>query len=177
MAGKLCVYIRDTKQPADLYDSSPHWFAVSIREVGSLGPLCWKGTNYNWVWMPFKGEFGKVAGEYEVPAGTYLVKGYAMCSNVVTNVAWVQVKDDETVGVNLVTTAVSFCLRAAMLGAVMGTAIVEGKDIPIAKIAPAEVAAFEKAANALVAKLPRDIGIPLMAIEELRKRLTETPKG
>ena len=61
-----------------------------------------------------------------------------MCSNVVTNVAWVQVKDDETVGVNLVTTAVSFCLRAAMLGAVMGTAIVEGKDIPIAKIAIAK---------------------------------------
>jgi hypothetical protein len=177
MAGKLCIYVRDRQHPADLYDSTAHWFAVSIHEVGSNGPLCWKGVNYNWVWLPFQGEFGRVAGEYEVPAGTYLVKGYAMCSNVVTHVAWVQVNDGETASVNLVPTTVLFCLQAATIGAVLGTAIVGGKDIPIAEIAPAEVKAFEKAASALANKLPKELGIPLMTVEELRKQFRETPKG
>jgi hypothetical protein len=177
MAGKICVYIRDRQHPADLYDSSIHWYAVSIQEIGSNSPLYWKGVNYNWVWLPFNGEFGKVAGEFEVPAGTYLVKGYAFCSNVVTHVAWVQVNDGETVSVNLVPTTVYFCLHAAKLGAVLGTARVNDKDIPIAKIAPAEVEAFEKAANALAAKLPKEAGMQLMSVEELQKRLRETPQG
>lgn len=177
MAGKICVYVRDTKHPADLYDSTLHWYAISIHEVGSNSPLCWKGVNYNWVWLPFNGELGKVAGEFEVPAGTYLVKGYAFCHNVVTHVAWVQVNDGETISVNLVPTPVSFCLMATTLGAVLGTANVEGKDIPIAKIAPVEVAAFEKAANALAAKLPKEAGMPLMAIDELRRQFINTPKG
>jgi hypothetical protein len=176
MAGKICVYIRDTKHPSDLYDSTGHWYAVSIHEVGSNGPLCWKGVNYNWVWLPFNGEFNKVAGEFEVPAGTYLVKGYAMCSNVVTHVAWVQVNDGEIIPVNLVPTTVPFCLLAANLGVVLGTAKVNNKDIPIAEIAPAEVQAFEKAVNALVAKLPKEEGIQLMSVDELKKRLREVKK-
>lgn len=177
MAGKICVYIRDKQDPADLYDSSSHFFAVSIHEIGSNKPLCWKGVNYNWVWLPFQGEFGRVAGEYEVPAGEYLVKGYAMCSNVITHMAWVQVSDGETVSVNLLPTTVAFCLQAATIGVALGTAKVDGKDIPVAKIAPEEAAAFEKAATALAVKLGKETGIPLMSIEELRKRLAETPKG
>ncbi|MCX5645112.1 MAG: hypothetical protein NTZ17_10590 [Phycisphaerae bacterium] len=176
MAGKLCVYIRDTQHPADLYDSSTHWYAVSIHEVGSNSPLCWKGVNYSWVWLPFNGEFSRVAGEFEVPAGTYLVKGYAFCSNVVTHVAWVQVNDGEVSSANLVPTTVLFCILAARLGVALGTARVEGKDVPIAKIAGAEVAAFERAVEALAAKLPKEMGMPVMAIEELRKRLSDTPK-
>jgi len=177
MAAKLCVYVRDRVHPADLYDSSGHWFAISIHEVGSNTPLCWKGVNYNWVWLPFNGEFSRVAGEFEVPAGTYLVKGYAFCYNVVTHIAWVQVNDGEVGSVNLLPTGVPFCLRAAILGATLGTVRVEGKDVPIAKAAPAEVEAFEKAAEALAAKLPPDVDIPLMSIDELRKRFKETPKG
>jgi hypothetical protein len=177
MSGKICVYVRDTKHPADLYDSTAHWYAVSIHEVGSNTPLCWKGVNYNWVWLPFNGEFGKVAGDFEVPAGTYLVKGYAMCSNVVTHVAWVQVNDGETIPVNLVPTTVPFCLMSTMLGVTLGTAVAEGRDVPIAKLAPTEVANFEKAANALMAKLPKDVSIPLISVDELRKRFQEAPKG
>ena len=177
MAGKLCIYVRDTLQPADLYDTTIHWYAVSIHEIGSGGPLIWKGVNFNWVWLPFNGEKGKVAGEFEVPAGTYLVKGYAFCSNVVTHVAWVQVNDGETIPVNLVPTGVVFCLRAALLGAALGTVKLEGRDTPVAKVAPAELEGFMKAADALVAKLPKEPGIPLLGIEELRKYLSETPKG
>ena len=139
-------------------------------------PLCWKGVNYNWVWLPFQGEFNRVAGEYEVPAGTYLVKGYAWCENVVTHVAWVQVNDGETVSANLVPTTVLFCLGAAVIGVALGTAIVQGRPVPIAQIAPEEVRAFENAAMALVARLPKEVGIPLMAVEELHKRKAETPK-
>lgn len=177
MAGKICVYIRDTQHPADLYDSTPHWWAVSIHEAGSNRPLCWKGVNYNWVWLPFTGELNKVAGEFEVPAGTYLVKGYAFCQNVVTQVAWVQVNDGETMPVNLLPTPVSFCLQTTALGVVMGTAKVDGKDVPIAQIAQAEVAAFEKATTVLMAKLPRESVISLMASEELRQHFRETQKG
>lgn len=173
MAGKICVYIRDRVHPADLYDSSSHGFAVSIREVGSKGPLCWKGVNYNWVWLPFNGEFGKVAGEFEVPAGIYLVKGYAMCSNIVTHVAWVQVDDGENVSVNLVPTTVVFCLQAASLGVALGTAKINNKDTPIAKIAPAEVRAFENAVKALLNKLPKEEDMQLMSVDELKKRLCE----
>ncbi|MFB3897268.1 MAG: hypothetical protein ACE14V_13285 [bacterium] len=176
MAGKICIYVRDPQHPADLYDTNRnHYFAISIHEIGSNGPLYWKGVNYNWVWLPFQGEWGKVAGEYEVPAGEYLIKGYAWCFNVVTHIAWVQVNDNETVSVNLVPTSVPYCLHAATIGVVLGTAIVEGKDVPIAKIAPAEVAAFEKAAEALAIKLPKEVGVPLMAIEELRNLFSKTP--
>jgi hypothetical protein len=77
MAGTICVYIRDEKHPADLWDSDTHNWAIRIREIGSLGPLYWQNQNYDWLQLPYKGEFGKVAGEYIVPAGTYLLRGYA----------------------------------------------------------------------------------------------------
>lgn len=176
MAGKICVYIRDTQQPADLYDSSSHWYAVSIHEVGSNNPLHWKGINYSWVWLPFMGEIQRVAGEFEVPAGTYLVKGYAFCQNVVTHIAWVQVNDGETASVNLVTTATQFCLWAAQVGVALGTARLQGRDIPIIEIAPAEAEAFMTAATKLTAKLPKEAGIAPMTIEDLRRRFRETPK-
>jgi len=176
MSARLCIYVRDTQHPADLYDSTGHYFAVSIHEAGSNAPLAWKGVNYNWQWLPFKGEFGRVAGEFEVPAGTYLVKGYAMCSNVVTHVAWVQVNDGETAPVNLVPTRVMFCLMAVQLGVALGTVKVEGKDTPVAKVAPVEAAAFEKAAAALAEKLPKEEGLRLMSAEELRKLFREVPK-
>jgi hypothetical protein len=176
MSGRLCVYVRDRLHPADLYDSSGHFFAVAIHEIGSGGPLIWKGVNYNWVWLPFPGEFGRVAGEFEVPAGEYLVRGYAMCSNVVTHVAWVQVKDGEMASVNLVPNTVHFCIQAALLGVKLGTAILGGKEGAIAELAPEEAAAFEKAGLALAGKLARDPGMPLMAADELRKRFRETPK-
>jgi hypothetical protein len=177
MSGKLCVYVRDTKHPADLYDSTSHWYAVSIHEVGSNNPLCWNGMNFNWVWLPIIGEFNRVAGEFVVPAGTYLVKGYAMCSNVVTHVAWVQINDGETIPVNLVPTTVPFCLMAAKIGVMLGSVNVEGKDVPIAKFAQAEVAQFEKAVDALASKLPKDTGIPILTVDELQRKLKETPKG
>ena len=179
MAGKICVYVRDVQHPADLYDVQPAWYPlkVSIFEAGSLGPLCWKQVTYTLVPLPYQGEFGRVAGEFEVPAGTYLVKGFGVCGNVVTQVAWVQVNDGETVSVNLVPTSVLSCVHGAIIGVALGTAIVQNRHVPIAEIAPEEVRAFEKAASALVAKLPKEPGIPLMSVEELRKRLAETPKG
>jgi hypothetical protein len=172
----MCVYVRDTVHPADLYDSSHHWYSVSIHEIGSIGPLIWKGVNYGWLWLPFTGEFNKIAGEFEVPAGTYLVRGQAFCYNIVTHLAWVQVKDGETVSVNLVPTSVHFCILAARMGVELGTVKVEGKEVPLATIAQAEVDQFLKAAGALAAKLPRELGLPLLPAEEMKKRLKETPK-
>jgi hypothetical protein len=177
MSGKICVYVRDSKHPADLYDSTGHWFAVSIHEIGSNGPLFWNGVNYNWVWLPIKGEFNKVAGEFTIPAGTYLIKGYAFCQNVVTHIAWVQVADNETVSVNLIPTSVVVCILAAEMGVMLGTANVDGKDVPITTLAQAEAAQFKKAADALVAKLPQETGISLMSIDEVQKMLKETPRG
>lgn len=176
MAGRLCIYVRDTQHTADLYDSTAHSFAVSIHEVGSNSPLIWKGTNYKSVWLPFVGESGRIAGEFEIPAGTYLVKGYAQCQNVVTHVAWVQVNDGETASVNLIPTGVQFCLMAAQLGVALGTVKLEGKDTPVAKVAPAEVAAFGKAVTALAEKLPKEAGLTLLSAEELRKLFQEVPK-
>jgi hypothetical protein len=173
MSGKMCIYIRDRVHPADLYDSSSHSYAVSIHEVGSNSPLIWKGMNYNWVWLPFPGEAGRIAGEFEVPAGTYLVKAFASCWNVVTNLAWVQVADGETVAVNLVPTTVLFCIQSAMIGVTLGTA----RDTPIAKVAAPEAEAFGKAANALMAKLPKEESVQFMPIEEVQKRLRDAPKG
>jgi hypothetical protein len=178
MAGKLCVYVRDVMHPADLYDNSSHHFAVSIHEVGSNSPLYWKGTNYNWVWLPFLGQYNKVAGEFEIPQGTYLVRGYAWCQNVVTHIAWVQIKDEETTTVNLVPTNVSYCLWAVTTGITFGTVRTEnGKYVAITELADTEVKAFEKAATALMAKLPKEAGLAMPTIEELRKRLGETPKS
>lgn len=176
MAGKLCVYIRDTSHPADLYDTSGHWYAVSIHEIGSNSPLIWKGVNYNWVWLPFPGEFNRVAGEFEVPAGTYLVKGYAYCHNVVTNIAWVQVADNETASVNLIPTYVQFCLYSAQLGVSMGTALLDGQHVDIGKIAPKEVGDFSKAVANLIAALPKEVGLPIIEPDNLRKLLTEKPR-
>jgi hypothetical protein len=172
MSGKMCIYIRDRVHPADLYDSSGHTYAVSIHEVGSNSPLIWKGMNFNWVWLPFPGQSGRIAGEYEVPAGTYLVKGYASCYNVVTNLAWVQVADNETVSVNLVPTTVVFCLYSALIGVMLGGT----KETPTLKAVPQEAEAFQKAANALIAKLPKEESVQFMPIEEVQKRLREAPK-
>ena len=176
MSAKLCLYVRDSQHPVDLYDSTSHYYAVRILEAGSTTPLIWKGTNYNWVWLPFKGEFGRVGGEFEIPAGTYLVQAYASCFNVVTNLAWVQVNDGETASVNLVPTTVMYCLAAAQIGVALGTVKVGTKDTPIATVASAEVNAFEKAATALIEKLPKEIGIRLMSTNELLKLLREAPK-
>ena len=176
MAGKICVYVRDVKHPADLYDTTGHWFAVSVHEVGSNAPLIWKGTNFNWIWLPFTGEFNRVAGEFEVPAGTYLVRGYAFCYNVVTNIAWVQVGDGEIVPVNLVPASVAMCVWLAHIGAALGTIKVDNKEVPVTQFAAAEAAAFKKAAIALQAKLPIEMGLPMMSAEEIQKRLRDIPK-
>ena len=182
MAGKLCIYVRDSQHRADLYDSHGpgHNFRVTIREAGSYGTVWWNGVNYDDVWLTLTGEFGAlVAGEFAVPAGTYLVLGHSCTSdlNINTQIAWVQVNDGETISVNLVTTPVWYCVHAAIAGAVLGTAIVNANHVPLAQIAPAEVKAFEKAANALAAKLPKEAGMQLMSVEELQKRLRETPQG
>jgi len=176
MTGKICVYIRDTQHPADLYDSSTHWYAISIHEVGSNGPLHWKGINYDFVWLPFRGEFNRVAGELEIPAGTYLIQGFAYCWNITTQVAWVQVNDGETISVNLIPTTVRLCINRALLGVKLGTAMVNNEEVPIAKIAPREVEGFEKAAAALAGKLPKAVGIQLVEVDELQNRLRKTPK-
>jgi len=176
MAAKLCVYIRDTSHPADLYDSTSHHFAVSIHEIGSNTPLIWKGVNYNWIWLPINGQLNRIAGEFEIPAGTYLVKGYAWCQNVVTNLAWVQVADGETATVNLVPTRVQYCLYTAQLGVIMGTTLLDGKEVEIRQIAPEKVNAFEKAAADLAAALPKDMGLPILDKDNLRKLLSEKVK-
>lgn len=176
MSGKICVYVRDTRHPADLYDSTAHRFAVSIHEVGSRGPLYWNSVNYNWVWLPFTGERNRIAGEFTIPAGTYLIRGFAPCFNVVTHIAWVQVNDGETVSVNLVPTRVFFCLRAASIGVMLGTVTVNGQEIPVTTYAKEEVAQFQKAVDALTAKLPKEEDLPLMSIEELQKMFKEMPK-
>ena len=155
---------------------------VAIREIGSRGPLIWPAGGFTttppappilpgFVPLPLAGENGKVAGEFSVPQGTYLVQAisYRPCGNRVTQIAWVQVNDGETATVNLVPTTVRWCADVARIGVAFGTAFVGNRHVPITQIAPAEAKAFIAAAAALKAKLPTGSEIPLPTDEQLKK--------
>jgi hypothetical protein len=125
------------------------------------------------------GTDGGVAGEFDVPAGTYLVQGY-MCwyENLTTQWAWVQVGDGETVSVNLVTTPVNECVNNAMVGVTQGRVTNNvGELIRVREIRDGGpiVDNFVKSARALLAILPKQPGFPMPDPDELVKRLMQPP--
>lgn len=88
--------------------------------------------------------------------------------------AWVQVKDGEISSVNLVPLSLTNILKIAKISTLLGSVIIDGKNVPLTEFAPAEVKAFDKALQALAEKLPKGAEIPEMTVEELRSKYSET---
>ena len=63
-----------------------------------------------------------IHSQIKVPPGCYIVRAYAHCNNVVTEMAMVQVGCDATVCVSLLPTTVRYCIDRTIIGLKYGTA-------------------------------------------------------
>jgi hypothetical protein len=118
----LSITIRDTTFPCAPYQSTGHSFLVDIFNCDGL-PLSWKGTTY--VTFPLDTPAGPlrslVHGQVGVPPGSYLIRAYSGCKNVVSDWAWVNVGCDQTVCVDIVLPSVRDCIDRVLAGLQLGT--------------------------------------------------------
>ena len=172
----LSVTIRDREHPCAPYQSTRHSFRVQVFHCDGK-PLFWKGVNFGppGVLLQVRGEQGGVIhGQFRVPPGCYVVRGVATCNNVLTDWAWVDVCCDQTVCVDLVPPSIFQCIRRVIVALQIGT--VEG-DRPLIEIMPREVQVAVEALDAIAARLPRDLGLPVPPTAEEVRRAEEEQQG
>ena len=112
----LSILVRDRKKPCSPYFTSGHQFYVDILHC-DFTPLKWKGTTY----LHYKLR-EKIHDQIKLPPGCYIIRSYAHCNNVVTEMAMVQVGCNSIVCVNLLPTTVRYCIERALVGLRYGTA-------------------------------------------------------
>jgi len=107
--GEIDILIKDPSYPCAPYRRTGHRFYVDIMHCdGSF--LEWKGITYNNYPLA-----QRIHDQVKVPAGCYVVRAAALCGNVTTQTAVVQVCCNEKVCVNLLATSPRFCFVTAML--------------------------------------------------------------
>lgn len=152
---KLDITIRDRDHPCAPYFTTGHSFTVDIRYCD--------GTYFKRAY-PLR---DRVHDQIEVPPGSYIIRGYAWCNNILTDLAMVNVGCDQTVCVNLLPTTVRDCWWRAVVGALFGTT-----SAPIKEKVPAEVLdKLVRTINEALKYLPKDVFPFELTEEELRERL------
>jgi len=165
----LSITIRDPEHPCMPYERTGHSFWVQIFHC-DFTPLFWKGVTYLNYLLDTRGKSnGFIHGQIKVPPGSYLIRAFATCKNVVTDFAMVEVGCDKTVCVNLLPTTVDYCLARAVVGIIGGTVDPPGGDDSVKKLHPKEANEAVKAIDALREKLPKDPLPPPPTLEELEK--------
>lgn len=159
----LSILVRDRNRPCAPYFTTKHPFYVDIFHC-DFTPLTWKGTTYKGYKLKVN-----IHDQVKVPPGCYIVRAYAHCNNVVTEMAMVQVGCDATVCVSLLPTTVRYCLDRAIIGLKHGTTSTTkiSEKIPKDKINEAI-----RALESVKEYLPKEEVIPELykEVEEILKK-------
>ncbi len=179
---KLSIWVRDTAHPCLPYQSTSHSWIAIIWSCG-MQPLSFGVVNNGIFPLTEKGKAGgMIHGQVKVPPGCYIVVALATCKNIFTDMAYVQVGNDETVTVNLITKRLSTCtgqlLTALNIASILGPHYSPGS--PPGKPIPREVIA--KATKTLKELQEFSGWDPVMdalpiTVEEIKKMALKEARG
>lgn len=161
----LSITVRDRRKPCAPYFTTTHQFYVDIMYC-DFTPLTWGGRRY--IRYPLK---QRIHDQIRVPPGCYIIKGYAPCHNVLTELVMVQVPCNSTICVSLLPTTVRFCIERAILGIQHGTVVMSKEKKVKDKVPKEKIDKAVKALKEIKELLPEDefpYGLPVSP-EELEK--------